>query len=140
MKHLIIILLVIIVVFYSYNIFERFTTKKCSPWCIDYAKKYKNAKLYCSDSKFITLGRRKVHYSIPHTKIPKKGFPIIILFHGSGMRSWYPFCGSNSFNKYGIGNLAQTVQELIKKRADEKWEKEKKKINDKRIQTLNKKN
>ena len=34
----------------------------------------------------------------------------------------------------------KAVQELIKKRADEKWEKEKKKINDKRIQTLNKKN
>ena len=85
----------------------------CPKWCNEYNSAFKgDNKLFCSkQQKVLEIGGRKIHYALPDGNKPH---PLILYLHGTGMKSWFPFCGSDNFNKFGMGELAETVHELIK--------------------------
>ena len=85
----------------------------CPKWCNEYNNAFKgDNKLFCTkQKKVLEIAGRKIHYALPDGEKPH---PVILYLHGTGMKSWFPFCGSNNFNKFGMGELADTVKELIK--------------------------
>ena len=85
----------------------------CPKWCKEYNSAFKgDNKLFCSkQEKVLNIGGRKIHYALPDGDKPH---PVILYLHGSGTKSWFPFCGSDNFSSLGMGELAETVQELIK--------------------------
>ena len=84
----------------------------CPQWCKEYNSSFKgDNKLFCSkQEKVLNIGGRKIHYALPEGEKPH---PVILYLHGTGQKSWFPFCGSDNFNKLGMGELAETVEKLI---------------------------